>query len=283
LHGRTSCFCRDCLAKGRERDISIERARRGYPQLLRFSDAACKDQRPNDGYFVQFWRILLDYPEILAWEKLWTDSYHDVRSQLYGMANAIAVEKPFGWHISHLATFDPFYRAEENYAVTARYGDFFKPAIYNNPGGPRMGEFMKQWCSIIFHDAKPTDLMFLYYKILNLGHEAPYERLFTEGLGADYVARETRLIVAAVNKEAAVYPGVDIDVPTREGQKRITQRTLRIRSRPPIRPAPMACCSRDAILKCTSPTLRRRAGLYMKRESSEKPGARTDSGACAHE
>ena len=56
---------------------------------------------------MQFWRILLDYPEILAWEKLWTDSYHDVRSQLYGMANAIAVEKPFGWHISHLATFDP--------------------------------------------------------------------------------------------------------------------------------------------------------------------------------
>ncbi len=222
LRSRTSCFCQDCLAKGKERGISIERARRGYTQLIQFCNAARKDQRPNDGYFVEFWRLLLDYPEILAWEKLWTDSYHDVRSQLYGIAKAIAPQKPFGWHIWHPATYDPFYRAEENYAVTARYADFFKPAIYNNSGGPRMGEFVNQWCSTIFHDAKPADIMPLYYKMVNLEHEAPYDKLFTAGLSSDYVSRETKRIVAAVNKEAAVYPGIDIDVPTREAQKRTT-------------------------------------------------------------
>jgi hypothetical protein len=222
LRGRTSCFCQDCQARGRERGISVERARRGYLELIRFFDAARQDQRPNDGYFVEFWRLLLDYPEILAWEKLWTDSYHDVRSQLYGIAKDIAPEKPFGWHIWHPATFDPFYRAEENYAVTARYADYFKPAIYNNSGGPRMGEFVNQWCNTIFHDAKPADLMPLYYKILNLEHEAPYDKLSTAGLSSDYVSRETKRIIAAVNKEAAVYPGIDIDVPTREAQKRTT-------------------------------------------------------------
>jgi hypothetical protein len=166
--------------------------------------------------------LLLDYPEILAWEKLWTDSYHDVRSQLYGIAKDISPEKPFGWHIWHPATFDPFYRAEENYAVTARYADYFKPAIYNNSGGPRMGEFVNQWCATIFHDAKPADLMPLYYKILNLEHEVSHDKLSTAGLSSDYVYRETKRIIAAVNKEAAVYPGIDIDVPTREAQKRTT-------------------------------------------------------------
>jgi hypothetical protein len=222
LRDRTTCFCRDCQAKGRERGISVERAKQGYLALIALFQAARTDQRPNDGYFVQVWRTLLEYPEILSWEKLWTDSYHEVRSQLYGIAKAIAPEKPFGWHIWHPATFDPFYRAKENYAVTRQYADFFKPAIYNNSGGPRMAEFVSQWCATIFHDAKPADLMPLYYKIMNYEHEQPHDKLFTSGLSADYVNRETKRVIAAVNKEAAVYPGIDIDVPTREAQKRTT-------------------------------------------------------------
>lgn len=42
-----------------------------------------------------FWRILTEYPEVLAWHWLWNDSYHEIRSQLYGTAKAIAPEKPF--------------------------------------------------------------------------------------------------------------------------------------------------------------------------------------------
>ena len=76
LRDRATCFCRDCQAKGRERGISVERARQGYLALIGLFQASRKDQRPNDGYFVEFWRLLLKYPEILAWENLWTDSYH---------------------------------------------------------------------------------------------------------------------------------------------------------------------------------------------------------------
>jgi hypothetical protein len=222
LRDRTTCFCRDCQAKGRERGISVERARQGYLGLIGLLAAARKDQRPNDGYFVEFWRLLLEYPEILAWEKLWTDSYHEVRGQLYGIAKGIAPEKPFGWHIWHNATFDPFYRAEENYAESRHYADFFKPAIYNNSGGPRMAEFLDRWCATIFHDAKPADLTPLYYKIMNYAHEAPHDKLYTSGLSADYVYQETKRIMATVDKAASVFPGIDIDVPTREAQKRTT-------------------------------------------------------------
>src|ERR1035437_9036930 len=79
-----TCFCPDCQRKGRERGISVERARNGLMELDRRFQAARRDQPLTDGYFVTFWRTLLKYPEILEWEKLWTDSYHQIRSEIYG-------------------------------------------------------------------------------------------------------------------------------------------------------------------------------------------------------
>ena len=86
-----SCFCEHCRAKARERGISADRAqdrvskpRRAVPRrgagpaaggrLLRHLLAAAR------------WSTR----EILSWEKLWTDSYHEVRAELYGAAKAIA-------------------------------------------------------------------------------------------------------------------------------------------------------------------------------------------------
>src|ERR1051325_9418440 len=65
-----SCFCEHCRAKAREREISADRAQRGYRRLDDLFRAASHDERPVDGYFVTFWRLLLAHPEILAWEKL---------------------------------------------------------------------------------------------------------------------------------------------------------------------------------------------------------------------
>ena len=98
------CFCEHCRAKARERDLSVARAQMGYRALDTWFRAAAQDHRPADGYFVSFWRLLLEYPEILGWEKLWTDSYHDVRAELYGIGKAIAPRKTL--RISHHAKHD---------------------------------------------------------------------------------------------------------------------------------------------------------------------------------
>ena len=224
---RSTCFCSYCQAKGRQAGISVERARRGYIALDTFLQAARKDERPADGYFVTFWRLLLEYPEILAWEKLWTDSYHDVRAQLYGIAKSIAPQIPLGWHIWHPSTFDPFYRAEENYAESKAYADFYKPAIYNNCGGPRMAEFLDTLSATIFRDAKPQEFLPFYYKIVNLEKEVPYNQLPTHGLSSDYVFRETKRAIAGVNNEVPIYPGIDIDIPTKSNEKHTTPDDVR--------------------------------------------------------
>lgn len=221
-----SCFCEHCIAKGRQRGISPERAQAGYKQLDQLLRAASKDQRPVDGYFVSFWRLLLEYPEILSWEKLWTDSYHEVRSELYGTAKTLAPEKPFGFHIMQNMTFSPFYRAEEDYSRTKDYSDFLKIATYNNAGGPRMKAFMDRLSATLFHDASPKDFQSFYYKIMNY-EEGPYDQLHTSGLSPDYVVRETKRAIAGVGGQVKIYPGIDIDVPTKLTDKRTKPEDVR--------------------------------------------------------
>jgi len=163
--------------------------------------------------------MLLEYPEILAWEKLWTDSYQAMRSELYGTAKAIAAEKPFGFHIMQNMTFSPFYRAEEDYSKIRDYADYLKLATYNNAGGPRMKAYMDRLSATLFHDAKPKDFERFYYKLMNY-EEGPYETLNTSGLTPDYLAREVKRARAAAGPAMKLYPGVDIDVPTRQNDKR---------------------------------------------------------------
>jgi hypothetical protein len=208
-----SCFCRYCQAKARSLDISVKRAQAGYRELEQLYLAAARNERPNDGYFVSVWRLLLKYPEILSWESLWTDSFQQVQARLYGMAKAIAPAKPFGFHIMQSMTFSPFYRAEEDYTKRREFADFLKIATYNNAGGPRMAKYLNRLSQTIFHDATPPEFIDFYYKIMNY-QEAPYDKLATAGLSADYVARETRRALAGVAGEVQIYPGIDIDVPT---------------------------------------------------------------------
>lgn len=153
----------------------------------------------------------------MGWEKLWTDSYQEIRSEVYRLAKSIAPEKPLGFHILHQATLSPFYRAEEDYAQTAGYADFVKPAMYNVAGGGRMAAYLDSLSGTIFHDAKPEDFLAFYYKVMNYD-EASYARLRPAGLSAGYVSRETKRVLAAVQNKIAVYPGLDLGVPSHDKQ-----------------------------------------------------------------
>ena len=211
--GQATCFCQFCQAKARDLGISVPRAQAGYRELAEFYDAALRNERPNDGYFVSFWRLLLKYPEILSWESLWTDSFQGMQAELYGTAKAIAPQKPFGFHIMQSMTFSPFYRAEEDLKKRKEFADFLKIATYNNAGGPRMATYLRRLGDTLFHDAEPKDFLAFYYKIMGF-EEAPFDQLPTAGLSADYVARETKRALADVGGAVKIYPGIDIDVPT---------------------------------------------------------------------
>jgi hypothetical protein len=215
-----TCFCRYCAQKGLERGINVERARQGIKALWQWLQAARTEPRPSDGYFVTFWRLLLNYPEILAWEQLWTDSQYEVYGLIYAATKAITPQLQVGFHVWHLNSFSPFCRAEQDYSRLRQTSDFLKVVMYNNCAGPRLAKYIANVHSTIFGDSPPEEVLRWHYDVLGYKGEASLDKLPTSGLSADYVARETRRALAGVGGEVAIYPGIDIDIPTGDKEKK---------------------------------------------------------------
>jgi hypothetical protein len=94
--GNVTCFCQFCQSKAKARGINVERARQGFLELEKFVRAARSGKRPVDGYYVQFWRLLLRYPELAAWEMLWTDSLRETYDAIYKTVKAAKADVPVG-------------------------------------------------------------------------------------------------------------------------------------------------------------------------------------------
>ena len=218
--GDIGCFCPHCARIGRERGIDVRQAQAGYRELLEWNRRVRADEKDRDGAFVTFWRILLNYPEVLAWQNLWTESQRQIYRDIYGVAKAVSPEVQVGWHVYHNISFSPFYRADQDYAEMAKFSDFIKVVIYNNCAGPRFHTWIQNICHALFADADPEDVYPLMMKLLQLD-EGPYEKLPRNGFSADYVRRETERAVAGVSGSCAIYPGIDIDIPVGVQRRRL--------------------------------------------------------------
>jgi hypothetical protein len=86
---RVTCFCKYCRAKAQKLGIDPERAHKGFLELVKFVEESRNGKRPVDGYFVTLWRSMLYYPELLAWEMLWTQSLRDTYAALHAKAKEI--------------------------------------------------------------------------------------------------------------------------------------------------------------------------------------------------
>jgi hypothetical protein len=223
---RTTCFCEFCRKKGRDRGIDVERARLGYGEAEKFIQNSRTGGSPRDGYFTEFWRLLMKYPEALAWENLWVTSRHEFKAELYHRLKSVNPSLLFGWHIWQNMSFSPFQRAEEDYSVLAENCDFLRPALYNNAAGARFLSFVKGANESIFGDLPPDETLSVLYHQLNY-NEAPYDKLLAAGLSAEYVERETRRAVEGVaGHPVQIWPGVDIDVPVEPGEGHCTPESV---------------------------------------------------------
>ncbi len=215
-----NCFCPYCVRKGKERGIDVPRARAGYLTLDAWVKSTQNQPPEYHDNFVRLWRLLLEYPEILAWEKFWFQSQEEVYALLYNAAKKIKPGIQVGWHIMHLVTMSPFFRAEQDFSRLAHAADFIKPCTYNNCGGPRFAQYIRNVQSTVFRDSTPDEVLELHYKILGLEGEASLDKLPTAGLSADSVFRETRRAIRDAKGAAPIYPGIDIDIPTAPTEKR---------------------------------------------------------------
>ncbi len=226
-HGRAegshvTCFCEFCAAKAKARGINPERARQGFLELQKFVTAAHQSRRPVDGYYVTLWRIMLRYPELLAWEMLWTDSLRDTYAAIYEKIKSVKPSIQVGWHIWHNNSFNPIYRAEQDLAAIAPHSDFLKMVMYHNCGGERMATYIDNVGSSIYADVPKQELLDFHYRVLDYKEGSLAEIPFT-GLSADYVFRESKRAREGLKgTKTLLWPGIDVDIPTAENHSKST-------------------------------------------------------------
>jgi hypothetical protein len=220
--GRVTCFCEFCQRKAATRGINFARVKQGYEELEKFVRAGRGGTRPVDGYYVTLWRLLLRYPEILAWEQFWHDSLRETYDAIYKAVKSAKSSVPVGWHIWHNNSFNPIYRAEQDLQELAKYSDFLKIVIYHNCGGERMAGYIDSVSQTLYGDVPKQELLDFHYHVMNYRERSQEQIPFT-GLSADYVYRETkRAMEGAAGTKTLIWPGIDIDIPTSDANSKST-------------------------------------------------------------
>src|SRR5581483_11054858 len=123
---RVTCFCEYHQKAARARGLSFERAREGYLKLDEYVRNSLAARRPSDGYFVEFFRLLGEYPEISAWDRLFDEGKHAILAGVYATAKAVRPGLQVGFHIEHVNSFNPIFRATRRYSDLAKKADFLK-------------------------------------------------------------------------------------------------------------------------------------------------------------
>jgi hypothetical protein len=211
---RVTCFCEHHQEHARERGISFDRSREAYLKLDQFVQNCLAAKRPSDGYFVEFWRLLAEYPEILIWDRLFDEAKHQVLAEVYATVKAIRPTLQVGFHVEHVNSFNPIFRATRRYEDLAKKCDFLKVVVYNNCGGERYAQFIDNIGSTVFRDVPKAELKRLNDHLLDYAHEKELGELAAAGLSPDYVMRETQRAMAGVGNRCKVLPGIDIGIPT---------------------------------------------------------------------
>lgn len=213
LPGTRTCFCPHCRTTARGRGIDVDRAVEGFHALAAFVEDGRAHRRPLDGYHVAFWRLLLRYPELLAWEQMWHDNVRDTLRLLYGRVKQVNAGVLFGSHVWHNHIMSPMYRAAQDLSMLAPYHDFLKLSLYRNCGGARMASYIESVGETMYGDVPADELLQFHYRVFGYD-EAPYETLRETGLKGEFVYRESKRALAhAAGSSMMILPAVDVDIP----------------------------------------------------------------------
>lgn len=221
---RATCFCEHHRKAAEAYGLDFKRVTEGYRKLDIFVQKALKDIRPSDGYYVEFQRLLLDYPEITAYDELFDLAKHQILKDVYATVKSIDKNMKVGFHIEHVNSFNPLFRSTRSYEDLATMADFLKVVSYNNCAGERYANFIRNIGSTVFRDVPLELLMRVNNRLLNYSeNEASLDQLPMSGLSADTVFRETRRAVEGVKGKCLVLPGIDVNILTGKNSRKATE------------------------------------------------------------
>ncbi|RPI20860.1 MAG: hypothetical protein EHM61_26135 [Acidobacteria bacterium] len=233
--GSRTCFCPFCKEKAKQQGIRLDRVQQGFLELEKFVAAGRSRQVLPDGYYVSLWRLVLRYPELLAWEHLFHTGVREVYAIMRERLKSVKQKASFGLHVWHNATMSPIYRAEQDLEELSRTSDFLKLALYHNCGGPRLASYIESVGETMYGDIPPRELLEFHYRVLDYTG-TPYPAVRKTGLRADYVYREAKRGVDQA-RSAPVYAGIDVDIPVEDADLQKQDRDAAQSTRQEIRSA----------------------------------------------
>ncbi len=212
------CFCYHCHARASRKGLDPLRADQGFRLLYELVQGVMKGAAPPpSGILSGVLRLLLHYPEILAWEQMWRESKEDLAQSIYGTVKSVRPDAQVGRHIDHQqSSWDFIYRSAFSYGDLAPWSDFIKFIGYHDILGPRIRWwYLDRLKKGILRDLSLEQSLELFYAIF--GYDPKTEpsvgQLEQSGFSPEYISRETKRCVDEVAGRSAVYAGIGFDVP----------------------------------------------------------------------
>jgi hypothetical protein len=212
-----TCFCEHCRARGKAHGIDAERARQGFADVLLYVRGLRAGQtKPAEGAAAGFLRVLLRYPEVLAWDYQYRLSREEVMKGMYDTIKRIKPAAPVGWHVDHWATsMDIIARAAMSYAEMAPWSDYLKVVVYHAVTGPRVRSWVSNVQQSVLKDLTLEEALALHYDLFGYDKTVmpTSNQPATTETWPSYVYRETKRSVASAEGKTKIYPGIGFNVP----------------------------------------------------------------------
>ena len=209
---KVTCFCQFCQAEAKRRGIDVKRAFEGFHELEKWVNLCRSGNKIPDGHYVTFWRVIFQYPEVLAWETMWNDGVHETYKAMYSMVKGVKPNAGVGWHVWHAHSYSAFFRAQTDLKRLSEYSDFLKMTVYNNLGGWRMQNYITSAHRTMYGDMSIEQALEFEYKVVGYQGRS-YEELPYTGLDSSYVLNETKRCVADVEgTKTEIWSGLDVDI-----------------------------------------------------------------------
>lgn len=212
-----SCFCEFCLPRGTAHGIDAGRARAGFQEMLGYVQRLRGGgARPAEGAYAGFLRILLRYPEVLAWDYQYRLSREEIMKGMYDTIKRITPSAQVGWHVDHWATtMDIIARAAMGYAEMAPWSDYLKVVVYHAVTAPRMRSWVANEQKSVLSDLPLAQALDVHYA--QFGYSNDLNALANQPTPAtaspEYVHRETARSVSSAEGKTKIYPGIGFNLP----------------------------------------------------------------------
>jgi len=206
-----SCFCSHCESIARNTGLDWKRVVNAYRALGEAMTKWRGGGPRTQSTFIEFMRIVLAHPEILAWEQLWTDRYLSLHREVYGVAKWLCPERKFGLGLWHYYFINPLLRAEWDLREFAQSADYIRPILYHVPEGTRIKQFLNALGEGAFSAFPKQGLLEAFARMIDMPLP-PYREVVSQGLPADFVASGVEMVRRDAGCEIPIYAGIGLDV-----------------------------------------------------------------------